>query len=117
MMGVDCETGKIVWQTPNPDSLKMSHSSVVPMTIADKKMYVYNALGGLCGVSAEKADVGKLLWVSKGFKPSVIAPSPLYVGQNRIFVTAGYGAGSAVFQVSRKGEIFSAQMLLSYKEG
>ena len=46
-MGVDCATGQIVWQTPNPDSLKMSHSSLVPMTIAGKKMYVYNALGGL----------------------------------------------------------------------
>ena len=58
MMGVDCATGKIVWQTPNADSVKMSHSSVVPMTIAGKKMYVYNALGGLCGISAEEGDKG-----------------------------------------------------------
>lgn len=115
MIGVDCATGRIVWQTPNPESLKMSHSSIVPMTIENKKIFVYNALGGLCGVSAEKSDAGKLLWLSKEFTPSVIAPSPVYVGQNRIFVTAGYGAGSALFQIHREGEIFSATMLQSYK--
>lgn len=37
MIGVDCKTGKIIWQTPNPDSLRMSHSSIMPMTILGKK--------------------------------------------------------------------------------
>ncbi len=117
MMGVDCATGNLVWQTPNPDSLKMSHSSVIPMTIAGKKMYVYDALGGLCGVSAEKEDRGKLLWKTTEFSPAVIAPSPLYAGQNKIFVTAGYGAGSALFQVSRDGDRFSVRKLQLYKPG
>jgi outer membrane protein assembly factor BamB len=115
MMGVDCATGEVVWKTPNPDSLKMSHSSVVPMTLAGKKMYVYDALGGLCGVSAEEGDKGRLLWKTKEFSPSVIAPSPLFVGNNKVFVTAGYGAGSAVFQVSRNGESFFVQKLQAFK--
>lgn len=111
LMGVDCASGKVVWQTPNPDSLKMSHSSVVPMTIAGKKMYVYNSIGALVGVSAEEHDRGKLLWQTKDFDKSVIAPSPVYVGQNRIFVTAGYSAGSAVFRINRDGDSFSVQTL------
>lgn len=115
MAGVNCADGKVLWKTPNPDSLKMSHSSVVPMTISGKRMYVYNALGGLCGVSAEEADRGRLLWKTREFNPSVIAPSPVYVGNNRIFVTAGYGAGSAVFQVNRNGETFSIQKVIDYK--
>lgn len=115
MIGVDCANGNVLWKTPNPDSLKMSHSSVVPMTIGGKRMYVYMALGGLCGVSAEDGDRGKLLWKTKEFNPSVIAPSPLYVGNNRIFVTAGYGAGSAVFQVNRNGDAFSVQKIAGYK--
>jgi outer membrane protein assembly factor BamB len=115
LMGVDCATGKVLWQTPNPDSLKMSHSSIVPMTIAGKKMYVYNALGGLCGISAEEDDKGKLLWKSTDFNPNVIAPSPVYVGQNKIFVTAGYGAGAALIRINRNGESFSAQTLQLYK--
>jgi outer membrane protein assembly factor BamB len=115
MLGVDCATGKIVWRTPNPDSLKMSHSSVVPMTIGGKKMYVYNALGGLCGISAEEGDKGRLLWKTKDFNPSVIAPSPVFVGENRIFVTAGYGAGAAVFQINGNGNSYSVQKLQLYK--
>jgi outer membrane protein assembly factor BamB len=115
MMGVDCASGKIVWHTPNPDNLKMSHSSIVPMTIAGKKMYIYNALGGLCGISAEEGDKGQLLWKTKEFIPSVIAPSPLYVGRDRIFVTAGYGAGAALFQINRNGNSFSVQKIQSYK--
>lgn len=115
LMGVDCATGQVVWQTPNPDSLKMSHSSLAPMTIAGKKMYVYNALGGLCGVSAEESDKGRLLWKAKDFSPSVIAPSPVYVGQNRIFVTAGYGAGSALFKINGNGDSFTTQTLQLYK--
>lgn len=115
LMGVDCATGKVVWQTPNPDSLKMSHSSVVPMTIAGKKMYVYNALGSLCGISAEDGDRGKLLWQTKEFSSSVIAPSPVFVGKDRIFVTAGYGAGSALFRINREGEGFSVQTVQMYK--
>lgn len=115
LMGVDCATGKIIWQTPNADSVKMSHSSVVPMTIGGKRMYVYNALGGLCGISAEENDKGRLLWKTREFNPSVIAPSPLHAGGNRIFVTAGYGAGGALFQVNRTGETYSVQKLQSFK--
>lgn len=115
LMGVDCATGKVVWQTPNPDSLKMSHSSVVPMTIAGKKMYVYNSLGGLCGISAEEGDKGKLLWMTKDFSSSVIAPSPLFAGGDRVFVTAGYGAGSGLFKINRNGESFSVQTLQIFK--
>lgn len=115
MMGVDCATGKVLWQTPNPDSLKMSHSSVVPMTLAGKKMYVYNALGALCGISAEDTDKGRLLWKTKDFEKSVIAPSPVFVGQSRVFVTAGYSAGSALFSINGEGSNFSVQTLQVYK--
>ena len=115
LMGVDCASGEIVWQTPNPDSLKMSHASVALMTIAGKKMYVYTALGGLCGVSAEEGDKGEILWTTRDFSPNVIVPSPVYVGNNRIFVTAGYGAGSALFEINKKGESYSVRTMQMYK--
>lgn len=115
LLGVDCATGNVAWQTPNPDSLKMSHSSIIPMTLAGKKMYVYNSLNGLIGVSAEDGNKGKLLWRTTAFKPSVIAPSPVYVGQDRIFVSAGYGAGAALFRISGNGDSFSVQTIQQYK--
>lgn len=115
MAGVDCATGNVVWQTPNPDSLKMSHSSIMPMVIQGKKMYVYNAIGSLCGISAEGDDIGKLLWKTKAFNPSVIAPSPLSIGQNRILMTAGYGAGATIIRINKEGEQYVAQTIKTYK--
>ncbi len=94
LMGVDCDSGKILWQTPNPDHWKMSHSSIIPMTLLGKRTYVYCSLGGIVGVSAEEADRGTLLWKSSGWTHSVLAPSPVQIDDRRIFLTAGYGGGS-----------------------
>jgi outer membrane protein assembly factor BamB len=115
LIGVDCKTGKIVWNTPNPGNMKMSHSSVMPMTFAGKKMYVYAAIGGVCGISAEGSDVGKILWRQDKFNPSVMAPSPLVMPDGKIFLTAGYGAGAALLQLVKNGENFEAKVLQIYK--
>jgi outer membrane protein assembly factor BamB len=115
LIGVDCATGNVVWKTPNPDSWKMSHSSVMPMNFGGKKMYVYFAIGGICGISAEGDDIGKILWKTKKFAPAVVAPSPLIMDDGKIFVSAGYGAGSMLFQLVKFGEDFSVKEIQIYK--
>jgi outer membrane protein assembly factor BamB len=115
MIGVHCETGEVLWETPNPDQWKMSHSSIMPMTLHGKKMYVYSAIGGLIGVSAEGADVGRMLWKTNQWNHTVIAPSPLALGENRFFMTAGYGAGGMLVQVHRANDQFNVEILRQYK--
>ncbi|MFC2117721.1 PQQ-binding-like beta-propeller repeat protein [Bacteroidota bacterium] len=115
IIAVDCASGDVVWETENPDNWKMSHSSVMPMNFAGKKMYVYCAVGGICGISAEGADRGKILWKTNKFSPSVVAPSPLILDNGKILITAGYGAGSGLFQLHKEGENFSVEMLQKYK--
>jgi outer membrane protein assembly factor BamB len=115
MIGIDCKTGKKVWETPNPRKWKMSHSSIMPMTFKGKKMYVYIAIGGICGISASGSDRGKVLWESTEFAPAVVAPSPLVLDNGKIFVTAGYGAGSVLIQINENGGQFKAMMLQKYK--
>jgi outer membrane protein assembly factor BamB len=91
MMAVDCETGKIVWQTPNPDKWVMTHSSVVPMEFKGSRFYVYcggsTEAGGVVGVSAKD---GQILWKTDEWKVRTNVPMPLVVGVDRIFLTAGY---------------------------
>lgn len=115
MAAVECNTGKILWQTPNPHSWKMSHSSVMPFMFKGKKMYIYFAIGGLAGVSAEGQDAGMLLWDCSDFAPAVVAPSPLVLDNGKILLTAGYGAGSAMVQVKQQGGKFTASVIQQYR--
>lgn len=111
MMGVDCETGKVAWEVPNPDRWQMSHSSVIPMMLQGKRTFVYCSMGGTYGVSAEAEDRGKLLWSTNAWSHSVISPSPIRIDDRRIFLTAGYGSGSMMLEISRSGETFTAKPL------
>ena len=110
LIGVDLDTGEVLWETPNPGSFSMSHSSVIPMTFHGKKMYVYCAVGGMTGVSAEGKDRGRILWQIREWTQAVIAPSPVELPDNRIFVTAGYGAGGAVFEIKEEEGVFGARI-------
>jgi len=111
MMGVDCETGKVLWQTPNPKKWLMSHSSVMPATIGGRKMYIYCAIGGVAGVSAESDDCGRLLWETEEWNQQVAAPVPVSIGDGRIFLTAGYGVGSAMFRVTFESGNYTVKQL------
>lgn len=99
LMGVDCATGKVVWQTANPDRWGMSHSSVVPATLLGRKTYVYCAKEGTVGVAADGADRGQVLWRTSAWAHSVTSPSPLPIDGRRIFLTAGYGGGSMMLEL------------------
>ena len=110
LMAVDCATGEVVWQTPNPNGWTMSHSSIMPMTIAGTRMYVYCALGGVVGVAAAGERTGEILW-ELPWNARVVAPSPVAVGGDRIFLTAGYGNGSRMIRVRRDGDAFTPQIL------
>jgi outer membrane protein assembly factor BamB len=115
LAGIDCRTGEMLWQAPNSLKYKMSHSSITPMTLGGKKTYVYVGIGGVCGVSAEKSDKGTLLWSASKWQPSVVAPSPLQLSANSIFLVAGYGTGGALLKVDRNGSKWNAAVLEQYK--
>ncbi len=106
MIAVDCRTGRKVWETPNPRKWKMSHSSVMPMKENGKKIYVYAAIGGLCGIAADGPGRGTVVWETSEFAPSVVAPSPIIMNDGYIFMTAGYGAGSSLLKTDvRNGSV------------
>jgi len=92
MMAVDCNSGEIVWRTPNPDGWVMTHSSIVPMEFKGRRFYVYCAgdqiKGAVVGVSAQD---GSILWKYEQWKMRINVAMPVVVGEDRIFLTAGYG--------------------------
>ncbi len=97
LLAVDAQTGKVLWQTPNPRAWKMTHSSIMPMEFAGQRMYVYCANNGVVGVSAKD---GSILWETLEWKISIATvPSPLVLDGGRIFLTGGYNAGSLMLQL------------------
>ena len=109
MMAVDCNTGDIIWQTPNPHGWKMTHSSIVPAEFMGTRMYVYCASGGVVGVSAQ---TGEILWEYPDWKIRIAnVPSPLVVGRGRIFLSGGYNAGSMMLQLTGENGEIKAQQL------
>jgi len=101
MVAVDLETGKVLWQTPNPRGWKMTHSSVMPMEFASQRGYVYCASGGVVGVSAKD---GSILWDTTAWKISIATiASPLMLGDGKIFLSGGYNAGSLMLQLKEQG--------------
>jgi outer membrane protein assembly factor BamB len=115
MIGVDCATGNVIWKTPNPDSLRMSHTSIMPMTIYGKKMYVYAALGGVSGVSAEGDDRGRILWSTTDWNPSITVASPVYLGNGELAAFGSYGAGTARIKINKTESGFTAAVVEQHK--
>jgi outer membrane protein assembly factor BamB len=98
LMAVDCQSGKIIWQTPNPNSWKMTHSSVIPIQLNNKRMYVYCASGGVAGISAGD---GKVLWEITNWKIQIAnVPTPVQAGDGLVFFSGGYNAGCMMLRLT-----------------
>ena len=109
MMAVDCETGQILWQSPNPNKWVMTHSSVIPTEFMGTRMYVYCASGGVAGVSTED---GSILWENNEWKIRVAnVATPVVVGDGLIFLSGGYNAGAMMLKLTRENNTISAQSL------
>ena len=117
IIGVDCETGGVVWETPNPNKWKMSHSSIIPYTIHGREMYVYCALVGIAGIAAHGEQVGSVLFETGLWNKNVVAPSPLYLGDGKLFVTSGYGSGSMMLNITAENDTFAVESIQEVKPG
>ncbi len=114
LIGVDCSSGEVLWETPNEGGWKMSHASVMPFEFRGVKMYVYSAVGGVAGIAAEGPRKGSILWQTGEWNHQVVAPSPVCMPDGRIFLSAGYGAGSMLLQLQEKEGAFQVAVLTEY---
>lgn len=104
----DQATGKEVWRSPNPGGDVMSHASLMPATIGGVRQYLYLTMNKVVGIAA--AD-GARLWEIPFVAKMAACPSPLSIGDGRVFITSGYEAGSMMIQVEKGGAGFTAKKL------
>lgn len=107
---IEFATGDVLFETKNSTEFSLSHSSVMPMEILGTEMFVYSSIGGVSGVSAEEDNRGDLLWTQEWY-PAVVAPSPIQVTESNIYLTAGYGSGSRVFELTYNDEKWETKVI------
>lgn len=111
MVAVNYRTGEVVWKTPNTAQWEMTHASIVPMQLGDRKSYVYCASGGVVGVAA---DDGSLLWENRSWTTQfATAPSPVVLPEQQLLLSSGYGSkvGAMLLQLRPDGDGWAAEVL------
>ena len=106
IVAFDQATGKEVWRSPNPAKDVMSHASLTAATIGGVKQYLYLTMNKVVGVAA--AD-GQILWSIPFIAKMAACPSPVSIGDGRVFITSGYEAGSMMIQVEKGSSGFTAR--------
>jgi outer membrane protein assembly factor BamB len=111
LVAIDYKTGEVIWKTANTAQWDMTHASIAPMQLGDRKTYVYCASGGVAGVAA---DDGALLWENRRWTTQfATAPSPVVLPENKLFLSSGYGSkiGAIIMQVRPDGDRWEAEVI------
>ena len=113
MTAIRLSDGSTIWETPNPKQWKMTHSSIIPIEFENKRQYVWCADDGVVGVDSRSGDV---LWTLPDWKIKIATvPTPVDLGQGRIFFSGGYNTGGAMVQLVRKEDEIHAEILFRTK--
>jgi outer membrane protein assembly factor BamB len=102
------DTGKEVWRAQNTPKAFMSHSSLMPATIDGVRQFLYFHMKGTVGIDAVN---GEILWSAAFRGKMAVSPSPVAIGDGRVFLTSGYEAGSAMVKVEKAASGFTAKQL------
>ncbi|MBX2851246.1 MAG: PQQ-like beta-propeller repeat protein [Phycisphaeraceae bacterium] len=97
-------TGEVVWKSPGIG--REGYGSPRLMTLAGKEQIVTLTSTLVTGVDPE---TGKILWSYDGIPVKRGIPTPTDIGSNRVFITAGYNAGSALIEIQKQGDTFTAK--------
>ncbi len=113
VVAFDKATGQEIWRTPNPEGWPLAHASLMPATLGGAKQYLWCTLFGPLGVSAQD---GALLWFFPRKFNVAVAPSPVAIGDDRVFMTAGYEAGSVMVRVRNQEGRFTAESVFDWAD-
>ena len=113
VVALDRQTGKLLWTCAVPLLGKegadgAGYSSAVVAEIHGVRQYVQILGRGVVGIEAK---TGKFLWGYNRIACNVANITPATVRGNYVFVTNAYNTGSALLEIKRTGERFSAKEL------
>ncbi len=99
-------TGEPVWKSLDD---KQAYTSPMLVKLAGKRQILAVSGSRAIGVAAED---GKLLWEFPWHTEyDINSAQPIITGENQFFISAGYGHGAALVEISQTGDGFSARPL------
>jgi outer membrane protein assembly factor BamB len=104
-------TGKVVWKSQPIGS--GSYASAIIANVAGVKGILFLAKDQLFFLEPK---TGKLIWKYNGYPCRNPIPFPTVIGNERIFLTGGYKAGSVMIQVSKKDQTYNFSEVFRLEE-
>jgi outer membrane protein assembly factor BamB len=99
-------TGEPAWTALDD---QQSYTSPMLVTIDGVRQILVVSASRVIGVDV---DEGRLLWEYPWSNYNGISVAqPLLLGNNRVFMSAGYGHGAAVFELARSGDRFTSRTI------
>lgn len=110
VVAYDKRSGELKWKSPALSGTPGYVSpSIVEIGGEDQLVMVMASVGR--GRNAKDGSVngidprsGKVLWTYMNWQCAIPVPQPVDAGQGRLLITGGYGAGTAMIQVAKKGD-------------
>lgn len=108
------DTGEIVWKTPSLGNVGYSTPVITTLCGADQAVMIgasneRGESGALtAGISLED---GSILWTYDGFQCRIPIPYATSLPGDRLFITGGYRAGSAMIELRRENDVFAVKEL------
>jgi outer membrane protein assembly factor BamB len=104
VVAYDKLTGKPVWSSQDDEQ---SYTSPTVARVAGKRQLIVVSAVRMMGLTVED---GKLLWDYPWVTEyHVNAAQPIVIGENRVFISAGYGHGAAVVELTPSGDQFKVK--------
>ncbi|MGE9268553.1 MAG: PQQ-binding-like beta-propeller repeat protein [Verrucomicrobiales bacterium] len=107
----DKKTGKEVWKS---GPIGSTHSSPTLLNILGEEQLVIITAEGTYGFNP--AD-GTRLWHTDLYQVRIPIPFPTLVGNDRLFLTGGYDAGSKFLKITKKGSNYQFETLWELAKG
>ena len=96
--------GSVAWQSRSIG--KEGYASPRMVTLAGTKMLITFTSTQVTGLDPK---TGNILWTYDNIPVKRAIPTPAVVGENRLFITAGYDSGSALIEIQQQGDTFAVK--------
>jgi outer membrane protein assembly factor BamB len=117
VVAYDKLTGELKWKSaPLGGTAGYVSPTIVKVSGEDHLVMITAAVGS--GRNARDGSVngldprtGRLLWTYRGWQCPIPVPDAVDAGDGRVLITGGYGAGTAMIRVQKKGESYGVSEL------